>query len=116
MSSLLEDRRDQLKDILLGVELTCFFAFVGLGMFAAGWIKSRQVHAQTGSSRPAIEIMQEVPMVQTFEPVPDWVVYGLYLTIAVLLVAVAIDVWLLLEDDDVNVRETLREWGDRDVE
>jgi len=112
MIDLVEDR-EQLEDILLGVELTCFFAFVGLGMFAAGWIKSRSVHAEieTDSALGAIQGSSMI-VAQTFEPVPSWVRTGLLIAVAVLLVAVAIDVYLLLEDDEVDVRQKLQEMGE----
>jgi len=99
----LED--EQVSDVLLGIQLTGFFAFVGLACYGVGWIKSAQAHVSTND-------MAMMTMTQTVQPVPGWVQTGLLVTVAVLVLSAAIDVWLLLEDDDVDVLETLREWGE----
>lgn len=98
------DNREQVKELLLGVQLTCVFAFVGLICYAAGWVKSRQVHAPPiGWSGGGL----------VAEPVPGWAVDGLYLTLGVLLVAIALDVYLLVSDDDVDIKGWFQQLGEK---
>lgn len=101
LEGLLEDT-DRIHDTLLGVQLTCVFAIVGLLSFAVGWIKS--VHAN-------VEVPETTTALAAFapEPVPGWTRTGLQIAAAVFVLATLANVYVLVAHDDVDVQAWLQE-------
>lgn len=99
---------DRLENALLSVEMTCVFAVVGLICFAAGWVRHGvETAPETDESGPFGSdpiIEQSVADQPVIEPLPEWVATGLTVAVIVLLVAVALDVYLLLQDEDIRAQ------------
>lgn len=99
--------RDRVKDVLFGIQLTCIFAFVGLGAFSIGWLESARA-AVDSSGGEGVATLQEAAMIQP-QPIPGWVGTALWTVAIVLVVSALVDLYLLDDEGDADVRGWLRE-------